>query len=82
MRFRQHRSTLNESMMTMIELSDREALVERCRQISSANFIEFDPSALKVKAHFLEPDTRIGWDKTYIVIIEGLGVVGYTDTPC
>lgn len=27
------------------------------------------------------PDTRIGWDETYLVTVKGVGPVGYTDGP-
>lgn len=80
MQFREHRSTVTESMETMVTLPDREALIrhiqerlpEHCR--SSA-------SQITVAPYYKTLDARTGWEKTYMVTIPE-GIVGFTDAPC
>lgn len=81
MRFREHRGGLAESVETLTELSDRNALVNHCQSLLQPYSFHFEPSALKVEPYGGK-DTRIGWDETYIVTVEGYGVMGFTDAPC
>lgn len=70
-------------MDTLVELPDRAALIA-CVQ-KSLSYFELPPKVkidqLTVTLYVDEPDTRIGWEKTYIVEVPGLGPVGFTDGP-
>jgi hypothetical protein len=80
MKFREHRGGLAESMETVVEVANRVELI-----IHLAHLMERYPGTVvdfqKIK---IEPyggwDERIGWD-TYIVTLEGYGVLGFTNGP-
>lgn len=80
MKFREHKGGLGESMETVVELADHQALLEHLRKL-----LEPWPSAPPVteKTLFIKPhcfDQRNQWD-THIVFLAGYGVVGMTDGP-
>jgi hypothetical protein len=83
MYFREHRGELRESLATMVELKDRDALAAHCSVIlgdlARPNLAREAP---KVQPYFAQRDERTGWEKTYIVIIEGFGPIGFIDTMC
>lgn len=80
MKFREHRGGLAESMDTVIEVSDGEALLEHVRNLAQ-RWPTFP--AITAETVHVEPygrDERIGWD-THIVTLDGYGVLGFTDGP-
>lgn len=81
MQFREHRDTIAESIDTIVTLKDRQALVEHCQKFLAPLGIQFEPDALTLTYYSDIPDTRVGWERTYIVIIEGHGVIGFSDSP-
>jgi hypothetical protein len=80
MLFRQHRGNLSESMKTLVELKDKEALVLHCQGLVDL-FFTFEPDELTVELSSDKEDARIGWKQTYFVIIKNFGVIGMTDSP-
>lgn len=76
MRFRLHRGGLSESMATLVVMeATLEKLVEYLSTLSPfdvppVNSIQVDP--------YSGPDKRIGWDATFIVIVNG-HPIGFTD---
>jgi len=91
MRFREQRGILDDSMKTLVELKDRNALVEHCKKIYQRAHLgdgTLDPERLKVKLYNNgRPDDRIGWEKVYIVVEADekgntVGIpYGFTDCP-
>lgn len=84
MRFREHRGQLADSMETLVTVEDRAELVEHCKKLLEpysgwVDFWKIRTDELEIKPYMDRPDTRIGWDKTYIVTIPGYGVMGFTD---
>jgi hypothetical protein len=77
MKYRQHRSTLAESLKTVVEIpATFDALWEEVRKtITLPETFREDLSMA-----FYCKDDRTGWD-TYIVTIDMYGVVGFTDGP-
>jgi hypothetical protein len=71
--FRFHRSTLEESLRTVRTITSREELIEFVAKELGFTLAEAD---LKIAAYGF--DARTGWS-TYIVTVDGLGVVGFTD---
>lgn len=80
MKFREHRGAYMDSMATVVEIADHAALVDHIRSMLAPYRFEFDSRLLRVKPYG-GIDSRNGWD-TYIVTIDGFGVVGFTDGPC
>lgn len=81
MKFRQHRRGLAESMETLVELSDRAALVAYCQKLLSPFQFEFTDADVTVTQYTPDGDARIGWGQLYIVHIKDYGVMGWTDGP-
>lgn len=78
-RFREHRGGLSEAMETLKTFETQEQLVAHIRTLLSPYGFYFPAEAVEVKPYADWPDTRIGWDKTLIVTVEGYGVIGFTD---
>jgi hypothetical protein len=83
-RFRFHRGSLADSMATerfiYDDLSFRKAVEEfvrggPCAGPPNLELIE----RTHVKPYGDGPDTRVGWERTYIVTVDGFGVVGFCD---
>jgi hypothetical protein len=79
MKFREHRGHLTDSMKTLVEIKDRDALVNHLRYVFREFDAPLDFSLIRIEPYFMEPDVRIGWDHTYIVALPGYGVLGFTD---
>ncbi len=79
MNFREHRRSLNASMKTLVALRDRNDLVKHCEHIVGETF---EPTALRVEPYDNGPDNRIGWLTTFIVTLDGYGVMGFIDSAC
>lgn len=74
--FREHRGGLEDSMKTLKSFNNRDELVEYCKSILDKEFDEFE-----IKPYG-GPDARIGWDATYMVVVDGCGLVGYINKMC
>jgi hypothetical protein len=76
MRFREHKGGLADSMATVVEVKDRDALnlliAERLAQWG----VLVLPSTIHSAWYCYDP--RIQWD-TWLITVDGYGVVGYTD---
>ena len=83
MKFREHRGGLAESMQTQVELADRAALLEHIRKLAEPwpTFPPVTEETVRVEPYYLERDDRTGWEQTGIVMLEGYGVLGFTDGP-
>lgn len=80
MKFREHRRLLDESMETVVELADYNALLDHLRK-SAAHWPTHPPvTAETVRIEPYGRDERIGWD-THIVTLKDYGVLGFTDGP-
>lgn len=78
MKFREHRGALADSMATCVEIADRTALIEHLYRNFSAPLPFY---AITISPYDEEPDRRIDWPCTYIVMLKGFGVIGFTDGP-
>lgn len=76
-RFREHRGGLAESMATLVELEDRDALVAYVQKLLRP-FTDVRPEQVEVKP-YSGADPRIGWARTLVVTVEGYGVIGFAD---
>ena len=72
---------LSDSMATLVEVADRAALLAHVRRKFSDFGPTFADEQMHVEPYSNRPDERIGWNATYIVTLEGYGVVGFTDGP-
>jgi hypothetical protein len=81
-KFREHRGSLEESLATLVELPDRQALIEHVTKLHASFVHSFDFSKLVVEPYLMEPDDRPGvaWQRTFIVKLPGLGPIGFTDS--
>lgn len=79
MKFRQHRGSLADSMDTLTLLPDRAALIVHCRWLLAPFNVSFRDDQLSIVAYSADP--RIGWDPQSVVLIDGYGLIGMTDTP-
>ena len=72
--YRPHRGGLSAAMAEVVEIADREALIEHLGKTWSP---KADGSNVVVK--WYATDDRIGWD-TYMVLIDNIPV-GFTNAP-
>lgn len=80
MKFREHRGGLADSMATMVELPNRAALIDHlCALARSWPTFPLITSET-VHIEFFGWDNRIDWEKTYIVTLDGYGVLGFTNS--
>lgn len=79
MRFREHRGSLADSLATLVELDTRAQLIEHIENCYACFIHGYDFSEIRIEPYFMEPDARCGWERTYIVSLPGLGVIGFTD---
>jgi hypothetical protein len=79
--FREHRGGLDEAMATLFEFDNRQQLLKHIRWLLDQHSFQFADSDLRIDLYQREPDRRIGWEHTYIVTIEGYGVMGFTNDP-
>jgi len=77
MKFRQYRGSLTDSLGTVVDLPDREALIAHCRALLKPFGFEFPDEALTVARYASDPS--IGWDPQSLVSIHGYGVMGMID---
>lgn len=75
-KYRDHRGSLAESIETVQEFNDLQALLDYLRKTFKEFGFEFTDKALKIKPYCY--DKRINWD-THIVTIDNFGVVGFTN---
>lgn len=86
-KIRQHRGSLEESMKTAEEvcsLDQLQAVVEReldyCKD--DLNQTGSWPPRIFFSHYTDSQDSRIGWDKTDLIVVEGFGVFGYIECIC
>jgi hypothetical protein len=85
MKFREHRGSLADSMKTVVEVRNKEELVEHIRKLFSPYVGDFQFDKIKVEPYGppytpVVYDQRIGWH-TYLVTMPEYGVIGWTDGP-
>ena len=81
MKFREHRSLLVDSMETVKEFDGKKDLIEHLQKdLDRWGVGKYDLSEITIEKYGNGIDDRIGWD-TYIVHLEGYGVLGFTDGP-
>jgi hypothetical protein len=88
LKFREHRSSLADSMATVVELKDRAALVNHVAGLLAPFNLGWDikdiEACLTVESYGCNGppifDRRTGWH-TYLVYLDGYGVLGFTDGP-
>jgi hypothetical protein len=69
---------LNESLEKAITIKSRAELISIIREQLFHWYVEFTDDQFHVEQY--DYDERIGWD-TYIVTLDGYGVLGYTNGP-
>lgn len=81
MKFRQHRGgSLKSSMETLVEVENQEALQKHIDFIY-ANVLGFPwKTPIKISLYINWLDARVGWQKTYVVVVDGWGPIGFTDS--
>lgn len=78
-KFRFHRSTLEESMATCVEVHSKKELCEVIKQELGKIFAKkIQPRKIKFKEYPL--DNRIDWKEQYLVSVNRLGVIGFSDS--
>ncbi len=80
MKYRDHRGGLSESMETVVELRDKDALIKHLQVCSRQcpTMPVIDATTVRIVPYVF--DDRIGWD-THLVLLKEYGVLGYTDGP-
>ena len=78
MKFRFNRELLDESMETMIDIPPTIEAIQDAMRSAYGKLFKHIKGQIKVEPYGY--DDRIGWD-TYIVFIDGYGVIGFTDGP-
>lgn len=76
-KFRFHRGTLEESLKTCVLINSKIELCNIINEEFKHPKIVFKPEDISIK--FYSSDNIIDWDKTYIVKIKKIGVVGFTN---
>ena len=77
MKIRTHRGSLVDSMETLVEIEPTMVAVHEWVKSTLENKL---PARLTVTKYGYGIDPRTGWD-TYVVILPGCGVLGFTDGP-
>jgi hypothetical protein len=77
-RYRPQRGSLIDSLRLTVEVASFDELVARLRKEFSAVPFPFDRKEVEIKPYYDMPDPRIGWARTYIVLVQGQPV-GFTD---
>lgn len=81
-KFRPQRGGLAEAMAEMVELPNRAALIEHLQKWHSGmhGTPPVNDATVHVKPYGDDrPDERIGWKRTFIVMLDGWGPCGFTD---
>jgi hypothetical protein len=81
-KFREHRGGLAESMATLVNCDGRAALVTHIQHLLECYGLKVTDSDVKVTIYGTSGDARIGWEKVYVVTVQGYGVIGFADSPC
>ena len=81
MKFRLHRGGLDESMATCVEIDRSKAALAAviARDMAVAFEGPRTVTAEDVSLEYYGFDERINW-KTWVVLVRGFGVVGFTDS--
>jgi hypothetical protein len=64
----------------MVELTDFNDLVDHIRFLLAPYSVTVRAEDVRVELCDSVPDTRLGWERTYIVSLKNYGVVGFTDS--
>lgn len=76
-KFRFQRGGLEESMATCVEIHSKDELYEIINK-ELGELIKIQPKKIKFKKYL--SDYRTGWKKQYLVVADGVGVIGYSDS--
>jgi hypothetical protein len=76
---RENRRTIWQSLATSVRIKNRSQLVRHIAGRLGKSRVAITDDMIHVTHYGY--DDRIDWDE-YIVVVEGLGVFGYTDEPC
>ena len=79
MQFRPHRGSLSDSMKECVTVHGRDGLIDHLRSIHPAYGPAFDPSGVHIQP-YSGRDDRISWGQTFIVMQDGWGPIGFTDS--
>jgi hypothetical protein len=78
-KFREHNGSLSKSMATCVPCTSMDELKIIVQKILKPYLFKYDMEGLSLELYWDYPDDRIGWEKTYLVYLQGYGVVGFTD---
>lgn len=76
--FREHRGSLEESILTMVLFRTKKGLISHCQELLRPFGMEV--TDVLIKPYSSRPDKRVGWKRTFIVTVEGYGVIGFTNS--
>ena len=85
MKFVYHRGGFKESMDTVFEFFGKQELFEILKKDFQDMYGDYFPHLVpnfeidKIKCKYIGYDDRNGWN-THYIILDGFGVLGYTDT--
>jgi hypothetical protein len=77
MKFREHRGDFESSMQTVVEVQSLTELTDHINKLLAPYVVSFSKDKVKITP-YVTLDKRNGWN-TYIVTIDGYGVIGFTD---
>jgi len=84
-RFRYHAGSLDASMSTVKQFDTpdnlKDFLIDRSTMVMDVMELDYTPlthSDIEIKLYHDGPDKRIGWEKTYIVMVNGRPI-GFCD---
>jgi hypothetical protein len=79
-KFREHRGSYADSMDTVVEIENFDALLEYANKLMKPFALQFKRDEVFVSPYTGRRDPRNGWD-THIVTATGYGVLGFVDGP-
>lgn len=81
--YRPHRGSLNDAIRLIVEVNDFPQLVRHMRREVEHYYPKDElptEENTKLELYADDPDPRIGWDKTWIVLVKG-NAWGFTNGP-
>lgn len=67
MKYIPHRGGFNESMLELVDLEPTIQALEAHLGANRDELMAIEPGSVKVRLYVNRPDTRIGWDRTFLV---------------
>lgn len=78
MKFQEHKGSLDRSMETSKIFDNSCLLLDYLQKLLYPWYVEVNSSIVHSE-FYAAKEARIGWEETWIITVDNLGVVGYTD---